>query len=386
MKNPVIENIVSQLFSSAASLAEKPEQVSAEERFYVISSEKGPRWIVPCNSAYGLPVLRQWRPYGAASSAKWTVLKWAYGLGQLHRLPNVTPIGIAGANSQDWLHLGYQAASDLVPVVYVGTTGSTQKAVVTLLDKRNQEILGVAKLPLGAMAATNILSEADVLTELASELPGLAPECLFSDSKKGVMVQQVLLGTPVKRDLTLAHIQWLSGLHQGPETTTIRAQAAALTQRLERASGLSESNRTTMQKVLKRLTDSEPLPNTWIHGDFAPWNLKWQTGSSRGSLVAVDWEDAKPDGLPLYDLLHYQYIQSYLFDTRSAVLTDTWQNSNVRQYAQSLGIARAQFDQIALYYLTDMWLQTVLRNKAQDADFFRSEALLLADLFPQEAL
>lgn len=46
-----------------------------------------------------------------------------------------------------------------------------------------------------------------------------------------------------------------------------------------------------------------------VHGDFAPWNLL----PVRDGWLLVDWEDARPDGLPFEDLFHF-FLQarSYL--------------------------------------------------------------------------
>lgn len=43
------------------------------------------------------------------------------------------------------------------------------------------------------------------------------------------------------------------------------------------------------------------LPVAFVHGDFTPWNVM-----DRGDgVVAVDWEDAEPEGIPFWDAWHF---------------------------------------------------------------------------------
>lgn len=376
MSDPIPE-IIEHLFAAKLPLAEVPEEIAVDDRFWVISGDHGPRWIIPYRPQWGLPVVQQWRPYGATSALKWAVLKQAYALGQLHRLPNVRLIGVAGAASCDWQHLGYTDRQALVPSIYIGTPGSTRKAVVTLVNPQQSAIVGVAKIPLGNLAQDNILREAGVLTQLAAAHPGLGPRCLFADLAKGLMVQEVLLGRPVERRLTSAHLQWLTQLHHPSHRTSIQTQAKVLAQRFAQVESLAPEAHKLLGRALLNLNDTQPLPLTWVHGDFAPWNLKWvpRMGSAPNrTLVAVDWEDAQPEGLPLYDLFHYQYMQSYLFQSRRSALTALRQDSRVNAYLQGQGISETQFAQLALYYLIDMWVQSTSRCKVGDAHFFKTEA------------
>ena len=42
-----------------------------------------------------------------------------------------------------------------------------------------------------------------------------------------------------------------------------------------------------------------------IHGDFAPWNLKFS--SKRNKMIAYDWEMSQESSLPFYDLIFYKF-------------------------------------------------------------------------------
>ena len=57
------------------------------------------------------------------------------------------------------------------------------------------------------------------------------------------------------------------------------------------------------------------VPVGLVHGDFAPWNLL-EAGRSIG---VVDWEEARFDGLPFWDLWHYA--------VQTAALTRRWRST-----------------------------------------------------------
>jgi hypothetical protein len=45
-----------------------------------------------------------------------------------------------------------------------------------------------------------------------------------------------------------------------------------------------------------------PLPVGWQHGDLTPWNIRIDPS---GGVTAIDWEDARRDGCPWFDLVYY---------------------------------------------------------------------------------
>ncbi len=62
---------------------------------------------------------------------------------------------------------------------------------------------------------------------------------------------------------------------------------------------------------LTRIADDLPgeWPEVWSHGDFAPWNL---IRSRHRGPVAIDWEEAAPDGFLGADLAHFAMATSHL--------------------------------------------------------------------------
>jgi Phosphotransferase enzyme family len=368
--NLLIEQIVDKVFPKGTMLVWKAEEVPIEERFWVIGGTKGPRWVIPQIQQYGLSVLRQWQPYGASSHFKWRSLLVAYAFRQLHRFPSIISIGISGASSSNWQHLGGNADQTFIPIIYIGTPGATRKAVVSLIDSQRQIVVGVAKIPLEKPATVNILREAEILTCLASAKPDLAPKILFVNQVQGIAVQTAVPGKLVGKYLTKAHIEWLTRLCINGQETSLQEKAAILRERIGHLLDTDQNTKALLERLLKDIDDPTAYPSTWIHGDFAPWNLKWMENQT---LAAIDWEEAEPNGLPLYDLLHYHYIQSYLLKRKPNIQQEIWRNPLLTQYFHSLNIDYAKYENLTLFYLADLWLRSTENSKWDDAAFFLTE-------------
>ena len=281
------------------------------QSFFVIPGKQGPRWIVPENPDHGWPALRSWRPYDLASQGKWAVLMGAYRMGLLGLIPGIAKIGIAVPVGANWSHLGWGAAAAPRPVIHVGTPSRGQRFVASLVDPCQGRALAIAKVPVGADAPARILCEADLLERLAEEKPGLGPRLLFRDPDHGIATEEVLCGRRTGRRWTAAHRIFLEQLRIPGETISLQGAVKRLRSELgllprEKADGIG--------RILDELNDPTPLPAVWVHGDFAPWNLFLRDGS----LVACDWEYARPLGLPLFDAMHFMWMQRYLFSDRKS--------------------------------------------------------------------
>jgi thiamine kinase-like enzyme len=158
------------------------------------------------------------------------------------------------------------------------------------------------KIPIGSFAAQNILREADILERLATEKPGLTPSLVLVDKKNGTSVQDFVDGRQTGTKLTEAHMKWLSALRIPGEKTSLSEQAERLALRLDSQTSMDKETLSLLSVLLDRMKDQTPLQAVWLHGDFAPWNLKWVT---KKKLVAFDWEFAQAYALPGLDLVHY---------------------------------------------------------------------------------
>ncbi len=302
MDRDLITRIAHRVFPPGSEISWNPADVAPHYRFWVIPGSQGPRWIIPQNPRHGWAVLRQWRPYDLLSRQKWALLMAAYRTGQLGLVPGVVPVGVVQALDADLNVLGWTAGRASVPVIYIGTPGATQKAIAMLVNPASGESGGAAKAPLGPRAAVQILKEADILERLAVEKPGIAPRVLFVDRMRGYMVQETVSGTPTGTSLTDAHVQWLARLRVPEAETSFREMTDALSRRIACIEELDKDLKRHLNALLGRIKHRATLPLAWVHGDFAPWNLRWTTC---GTLAAFDWEFAESQGISGLDVVHF---------------------------------------------------------------------------------
>lgn len=367
MIDPLVIDIVLRLYGPAAVLSEEGRCVSPTQRFLTISGNHGPRWIVPERPFFGWPVLRQWQPYSVSSLCKWTVFTLAYRCGQLGRVPGVRRISIVGGEASQPVFQVPGGKGAFVPVIYIGTPGRARKAVVTLVGKDDARPVAVAKLPFSDGAASNILHEADVLARLIFFRVGLAPRLLSVDAERGTTVQEEVPGRLTGRKLTNQHIDWLCLLRTG-KTTTIADHSRELLARIQETPVDSSDRGTYLIALLRGLDNTTPLPAVWVHGDFAPWNLKETTDGLR----AIDWEEAQEGGLPLVDLVYFFVIQGFLFGRRLDCMDDFFRHPQVPRYLVEFGLGQEQANQALLLALSSFWLRRIRQGEHQHAAFLHA--------------
>jgi hypothetical protein len=282
-----------------------PKDVPPAQRFYVISGQWGVRWIVPVDPAAGWPALRQWRPYGLSSLAKWRTLTLAYRSGLLDALPGIRVVGLPGALP---LATGHHDVSNTVPSIYVGTPGRHRKLVVTLVRRRTAR--AVAKLPLGA-DSTRIVHEGRMLKWLDEHRPGRAPQLLHLDERQGVSVQTAVRGTPTNRAFGPQHAAFLRHLVVERDEISLHDARTAMLATLAGTADCTAQDRGFLASALAEIPAGH-VPAAIVQGDFAPWNALEQGGE----LLLLDWESAAQRGLPVQDALHFFAVQAYVFHRR----------------------------------------------------------------------
>lgn len=338
------------------------------ESFYVISGHNGLRWIIPKNPKQGVRVLADWRPYGIVSQIAWLALRTLYSLGAASLMPGVKHLTIKTA-----ITLKPPDSNTIVsPVIYVGTPGPQQKAVVTLVDVNSGEALAVMKVPLETGAKESLKHEADALRLLKElEVEGV-PELIAEDNENGHIWQTVVSGCLSPRKLTEHHINWLLSLPKSKKTSTIDKQKSILLSSLEQVNdSLSTEQLSHLNLAIDKLDGGQDFPLLLVHGDFTPWNIKQQ---EYGKLAVIDWEDAEIEGLPLWDLCHFYFMQAHLFGRRKpieALLSGTL----VEQYFQSIQIDKADRVNFILLYI----LGTVLKSELNCSKEYQEFLLLQID-------
>lgn len=363
----ITSELVRKIFPDG-SIVVSPKAVGTQDRYWVIPGKNGyPRWILPENTRMGIKGLKFWWPYDTSSQFKWIGILTAYQTGNIALLPGVQRFGLILGQS-DWSYLGYTGGTHVRPVIYLSDPLARGKAITFLIDASEEHCRYVAKQPVGESAVRKILHEAASLTALAQEKSGIAPRVLFQDVLHGVAGQSVCPVRSSSRRLSGSLIDWLLNLKTQTQVS-VRSEADRLCERLQSiredasidASWFAAYNWPHVSRMLQTLTDSTPLPSCWIHGDFAPWNFK---RIAENKWIAIDWEEARQNGLPFYDLIHYCFIQAPLPERHVGLLNGMLSNPWVRHYMQSMALNTEQVEQIFRYFLLDYWCR-----RLEDRDF-----------------
>jgi hypothetical protein len=330
------------------------------QNFLVLSGNGGRCWLLPARQRNLDFALADWSPYRLGSRLKWRVVRAASRIGCLSLLPGMTTSTVSGVDSVDWKSVGWNRETPPVPAVYLGTPGPSRKAVVHLLDSASGVCQIIVKVPVDKAAHAAILREADVLVTLAAERCISAPRLLSVDRDRGISAQTVLPGAVGSRRLLPEYLQLLRALRLPDETTSIGKHAATLQEQLLWSAG-SDRDLATITAALSNLCDAHPLPAFWVHGDFAPWNIKHR---SDGPPALLDWEDAQRGGLPLHDAFHFLHIQDYLFGKQP-----TSHAEDLDRFAGELGLSTAQCRQLEIAYLAHCYLQRLTQQQPKHSDF-----------------
>ncbi len=316
----------------------------------------------------GRPVPEQhravsWAPYRFSSRLKWTVIRAAHRLGTLPALPGTFNVSVKDLGQVDWQSLGWDGTTRPVPFVYIGTPSPTRKAVVHLVDSATGKCRAVVKVPLTVPAKLAVVHEADTLQELSRSGFPRAPELLFVDRQRGIASQTAVAGEPGHRRFSQSYWELLKSLMLPGRAITI-ASARKQIQVSLRALDATTQEFSFIGDCLSQLQDDQTLPACWVHGDFAPWNLR-QT--SQGSALLLDWEDAHSGDLPLQDAFHFMHIQDYLFGGRPS---PHW--ADVDKLGARLGFSRSQCRDLEIVYLIRAFLRKNAQQNRQHANFLRN--------------
>ena len=319
-----------------------------------------PRWLLPKKDHSIDAVLASWSPYRLRSQLKWRAIRAANRAGILSALPGIHCTSAAGIDDIDWRNLGWQGNQPPVIAVYIGTPGPSRKAVFHLADPRTGACRLIVKVPVADGAKPAILHEADVLNALAAENCRFAPGLVSVDRERGIAAQTVLGGPPGRREFTFSYRALLLRLVLKGETTTIAQHAEKLREQMSRAV-VSDSTADTLAFALSQLSDEQPLPACWVHGDFTPWNLKHLTD---GNVGLLDWEEAHRGGPPLQDGFHFLHMQDYLFRSRPAV-----HSRELEQFAGSYGLSGDLCHKLEILYLASSYLNQQAREEYARTEF-----------------
>ena len=317
-----------------------------------------PRWLVPEHGRALGATLANWSPYRHSSRAWWQLIRKANQCAVLGALPGVHRYRAHGC--VDWRALGWREAEPPQIAVYVGTAGPTRKAILHLVDRRSGRCEAIVKVAIGAGAKNAILREAETLIALAEEGFDASPRLLSVDRERGVSVQQYVVGRCASRKLKPEYLEMLRSLLLPGKQTSLTAHVNAWEAAIERVD--DRSRRDLLQRALEKMEEDRALPACWVHGDFAPWNIRERQGLLP---MLIDWEDAERGGLPLHDAYHFLHMQDFLFGSKPQL-----HSGELAAFGASLNLSREQRRKLELAHLVKAYLHSLSRNHA------RSEFLL----------
>lgn len=330
------------VFSSASAPA------LSERTGYVVSQSAEPRWIIPADTRSALRVLRSWRPHKLNSRLQWSIVLLASAAGLLSRFPRVTRIS-AHVDTSYWRERLAGFSDSWQCVIHAGNPSYTRKALIFFVDEGGS-VTAVGKVPLLAAAGAAIVNEARVLRNLRTG--NVLPRVLFSDEEHGIAAQTWVQGSGISRAFGQDHIELLSQLAVTGQSTRLcdhRDEIAGCIARVPLSGGPgSDLEPSLLQRALRTLEDTHPLPVFAEHRDFAPWNLRRLPS---GGLTLIDWEWAVERGLPWQDICHFFYARDYLFRGTGKVWEKLLHHSLLQTYIRRFDIPRETLPGLTMHYL-----------------------------------
>jgi hypothetical protein len=204
---------------------------------------------------------------------------------------------------------------------YVGSPGAYRKSTALVLDAAGRT-LAFARIASNVRTRAKVEAERRNLLRLSGcpDLNGRVPRVLGHFNWNGNEVLAISGGPPWAGPdcLTESHLDFHQTLFEfstlGNSTGPFAESPmySRLSETLSRIEfGLSREVSSLLQRALDLLHESlgdVRVPLSMAHRDFAPWNTRV---GPRG-LFVFDWDYATDSATPLYDLFHFNAIQSAL--------------------------------------------------------------------------
>lgn len=328
-------------------------------QFIALGPGDTPRWLLPLGEPQIGEALRGWQPRRWWTRLAWQGVRAAVRCGKLDSVPYARCLRLDWISAVDWRKFGWSRREDPIPVLHLGTAGPARKIIVHLVDRGSMRCELIVKVPLTPVAAVAILREADILTQVVRDGIAGTPRLVHADRHQGVSAQTVVEGTADGRILTAQHWRTLKSLELPEEGIRLTEMVLELQGQISGRRDLA--GEAALQMAFMQMADDAPLRACWIHGDFAPWNIKRR---SDGSMGLVDWEDARRGGLPLQDAFHYTHMQRHVFGSKRRPAF-----RELSEPARDLGIDNPLCRKLELAYLATSYLRQRQRGNGGFADY-----------------
>jgi len=344
------------------------------EMYGIVPGIHDPRWIVPIDNGRDTALaLELYQPSLSTAKTKKFIAK-ALGCLGLSRFLTRDTILLAkhsDTESKDLKQIFKEVLGrkDVRLALFTGTPGYHRKVAIQAWGK-NGEILAYGKLAENEQTYKLLENEVGTLNRLSSLCltKGVVPEVLFwGDIGTGNLLIQTTCKKSYSRTLhklTQLHVDFLAELFSKTSRKQMFGQSHCfleLKKRIEKLAGnLNNAWTERLIKGLRYIGDGlakTELPLGLCHKDFVPWN----TFYNGKRLFVFDWEYAREESIPFWDIFHFVVQHNILVRRKKPlvilnILTggDKSLLNLMTKYANVLNLNPELNLHLLLFYLSDI--------------------------------
>ena len=274
-----------------------------ERSFHLIKDRNNIRWMIE-NDCNLVKVLKDWKPYKKSSNIIWQIFIIFLRLNLLKYIPftNFKKIKI----SSDIFNF-YKNKLDAISLcIYIGReTKHSHKATIFVFDKKNQKCISLIKLALKKKSRESIKKEFSVLSKLNNISNFSVPKAYYLNKSNKYFIQEYLSGESNSLELNNEHYAFQAKLKNNKKFLDFVNLKKYLLRSYKKIRLLNQSSLIKdIESALELKIWNEKINSVKIHGDFAPWNIKFYKKSKK--IFVYDWEEFNSSFLPFYDLIYYK--------------------------------------------------------------------------------
>jgi len=280
--------------------------------FQAIPSLDNPTWIIPVNNKLvAKSSLEMYQPSKKSVRLLKNILSFSLTMGLSPLLNNVIivlePLGLsedAMTEITKFLSQIYDI-NNIEMALFTGTPGLTAKKSLQIMNRNTGGIKSYIRIGENPFTKTLLENEMKILKRLKglSLRSAQIPTVLLYE--RHFQISFLLISTHRKpgcyytHHIEASHVKFLGELFK----KTLRKMFVS--RWLERNIKIIGENNSIIVaiKYIKNIMKNKKIEICMIQGDFTPWNMFF---TPEGELFIFDWELARIDGLPYYDLINFK--------------------------------------------------------------------------------
>ena len=307
-------------------LTSKNNNYDVKRKFHIIRDKNGIRWLIEKDTLI-IKVLNEWRPYKTITFIMWKIIILLIQLRVLRFLP-FSKVKDLFITRNLWFRNKYSSSfEDLSFVCYIGRkTKGQQKSTIFIFDKKKKKCIFTVKKAINQKAWPLIKNEFNILKKLEEEKNQFSPKIYSIDHENYFIVQEYIMGEPSPIKLNFFHYELLASLINKDKFLDLSKIKLEIEDYLFEKKKLRNLDKKVflkkIQKALKFSIWEKEIQSVRIHGDFAPWNLKYT--KEKNKIMAYDWEESIESYLPFYDLIYYKFSVKKLLNKSINIKLDEY--------------------------------------------------------------